>query len=150
MEKYRKSLKIQNISFVIGALCLILLQVLALCGVLTPAVPDAHWADFWSGMLAGASFAFTAILIYGLVKNLRAMRDESKLRKLYAKEHDERTIQIVYNAQAGAYRLSLLALLVVALAAGYFNSTVSVTCLVVVFVQAVTGVIFKLYWHRHL
>ena len=150
MEKYKKSLKIQNISFVIGTLCLILVQICAFCGVFTPVVPNAHWADMWSGIIAGASFAFTAILIFGFVKNQRAMRDEAKLKKLYAQEHDERTIQIAYNAQAGAYRLSLLTLLVAAVIAGYFNITVSITCLVVVFLQAVIGAFFKLYWHQRL
>lgn len=150
MEKYKKSLKVQNTSFIIGALCLILVQVLAFFGVFTPVVPDAHWSDMWSGMIGGASFSFTAILIFGLVTNLRAMRDEAKLKKLYTKEHDERMIRIVYNAQAGAYRLSLLTLLVAAIIAGYFNITVSITCLVVVFIQAVTGALFKLYWYKRL
>ena len=94
--------------------------------------------------------AFTVILIYGFVKNLRALRDEAKLKKLYTKEHDERTIQIVYLAQSNAYRLSIMGLLIAAVIAGYFSMTVSVTCFVVVFLQSVLGGIFKLYWHKHL
>lgn len=150
MEKYKQSLKLQNTAFLIGAVCLAAVQILALCGIFTPAVSNEHWADFWSGIIAGASMAFTIILIYGFVKNLRALRDEAKLKKLYTREHDERMIQIVYLAQGNAYRLSILGLLVAAIIAGYFSMTVSVTCLIVVFLQSVLGGLFKLYWHKHL
>lgn len=150
MEKYMQSLKIQNIGLLIGTLCLITVQILALCGVFASPASDAHWADFWSGIIAGASFAITVLFIVGFIVNLRALRDPAKLKKLYAKEHDERTVQIVYHAQSNAYRLSILGLLVAAIVAGYFSTTVCITCLIVVFIQSVLGGIFKLYWHHRL
>ena len=133
-----------------GAVCLIVVQILACCGVLTSPAADEHWADFWSGIIAGASFGFTVFLVIGLVINFRALRNPAKLKKLYAKEHDERTIQIVYLAQSNAYRLSILGLLVASIIAGYFSMTVCITCLVVVFLQSVLGGVFKLYWHHRL
>ena len=45
MEKYKQSLKLQNTAFLIGAVCLTAVQILAFCGIFTPAVSNAHWAD---------------------------------------------------------------------------------------------------------
>lgn len=149
MEKYKKSLMLQNICFILGALCLTAVQVLAFLRVFKPATGDSHWANMYAGFIAGASLAVTAIFVFGLIRNLLAMQNEEKLRKLYAKEHDERNIQIGYNAQSGAYRLCLIAMIVAIIVAGYFSATVSLTCLVVTLVQSLVGVAFKLYWaHR--
>ncbi|MGN0477923.1 MAG: hypothetical protein ACI4GO_00665 [Hominenteromicrobium sp.] len=150
MEKYRKSLKLQNTLLILGVLCLAAVQVLSFCGVLSPAVQDGHWRDFWSGMIAGAAFGIMVLFMIGLIINLRALRNEAALKKLYAREHDERTAQICYYAQSGAYRLCTLGLLVAIVIAGYFSPTVSLTCLAIVFIQSVTGALFKLYWHKRL
>lgn len=150
MEKYKQSLKIQSIGLLVGAVCLIAVQILALCGVFSSPAAGEHWADFWSGIISGAAFAFTVFLVVGFIVNLRALRDPAKLKKLYAKEHDERTVQIVYLAQSNAYRLSIMTLLIAAIVAGYFSTTVCITCLVIVFLQSVLGGIFKLYWHHKL
>lgn len=150
MEKYKKSLKLQNVLLILGILCLVAVQMLSFCGVLTPAVQDEHWAGFWAGLVTGAAFGITILFVIGLVINLRALRNEAALKKLYAKEHDERTAQICYYAQSWAYRVCTLGLLVAIVIAGYFSPTVSLTCLTIVFIQSVTGALFKLYWHKRL
>ena len=78
MEKYRKSLRLQSALIAAGILCLILVQVLAFCGVFTPAVSDAHWSSMYAGFIAGAAFGVTVLFIVGLVKNLRALRSEAR------------------------------------------------------------------------
>ena len=150
MEKYRKSLRLQSVLIAAGILCLILVQVLAFCGVFTPAVSDAHWSSMYAGFIAGAAFGVTVLFIVGLVKNLRALRSEARLRRIYAKNNDERWIQICAKAQGGAYRVSLLVLLLAVIVTGYFSIPVSLTCLVIVFVQSVIGGVLKLYWDRRL
>lgn len=54
------------------------------------------------------------------------------------------------KALSGAFRTCLLALLVAVIVTGYFSIPVSLTCLVIVFVQAVAGDLFKLFWNRKL
>lgn len=150
MEKYRKSLKSQNAVIAAGILCLITVQILAAFRVFAPVVSDEHWADMYAGFIAGAALGVTILLLVGFIKNLRALRSEAELKKFYAKEHDERRMQICYNAQSGAYRVCTLALLVAIVVTGYFSVTVSLTCLVLVFVQSIIGGIFKLCWSRKL
>lgn len=150
MEKYKKSLKLQSALIAAGVLCLIAVQILAAFRVFTPVVSDEHWAELYAGFIAGAALGVTLLLLIGFIKNQRALRSEAELKKLYAKEHDERRIQICYNAQSGAYRVCTLALLVAIIVTGYFNVTVSLTCLIIVLVQSVTAVLFKLYWHKRL
>ena len=55
MEKYRQSLKMQNLLIAAGTLCLIAVQVLAFCGVFAPTVSDAHWAGMYAGFIAPPS-----------------------------------------------------------------------------------------------
>ena len=150
MEKYRQSLKMQNLLIAVGTLCLIAVQVLAFCGVFAPTVSDAHWAGMYAGFIAGAAFGVTVLFVIGLIRNLLALRSEKKLRRLYAKNNDERRIQVCDKALSGAFRTCLLALLVAVIVTGYFSIPVSLTCLVIVFVQEVAGDLFKLFWNRKL
>ena len=90
------------------------------------------------------------MFVIGLIRNLLALRSEKKLRRLYAKNNDERRIQVCDKALSGAFRTCLLALLVAVIVTGYFSIPVSLTCLVIVFVQAVAGDLFKLFWNRKL
>ena len=62
MEKYRQSLKMQNLLIAVGTLCLIAVQVLAFCGVFAPTVSDAHWAGMYAGFIAGAAFGVTVFV----------------------------------------------------------------------------------------
>ncbi len=150
MEKYRKSLRIQNLLILASILCLVVMQILACSGVFSPAVTDVHWRDMYAGFIAGAAFAMTILFVIGLVKNLRALRSEATLKKLYAKENDERWAQVCSRAQSGAYRLCTMILLVAIIVTGYFSIPVSLTCLTIVLAQSIIGALFKLYWHRKL
>lgn len=147
MEKYREKLKMQNWLFAVGVLVLIAVQILGLNEVITPAAGDDHWHGFWNGMMSGAAFGVTIIFAAGILVNLRAMKNDAKLKKLYAKEHDERTAKIVYQAQAAGMQTFLIVGLVALIVAGYFSTTVSVTILACVFTAAVITAGFKLYYH---
>ena len=102
----------------------------------------------WRGFVCGASFAILAFLIFGLVRNIRALRNEKFLKKLYIRENDERSIQIWTSARAAAFQAFLLLGLVAIVVAGYFSVTVSITILCCVWFASIIGLLFKLYYNK--
>lgn len=150
MSEYRAKLKTDNILLAVGVAALAAVQVLAFTGIITPAVPGERFASFWNGFMAGAAMGITALLLVGLIRNLLAMKSEDKLRRLYAKDNDERTCQIHEKGQAAGLRICLLLMLPACVIAGYFSVTVFLTCITVVAVQAVITGLCKLYYRSKL
>lgn len=153
MEQYKDKLKLQNIT---TALCCVLLAFFTVLGFLgemgivslAPVAGDSHWQSRWRGFISGASFGILALMLFFLVRNLRAMRDEKKLRQLYIRENDERSIQIWTAARAASMQIFLLAGLVACIIAGYFSVTVCITILSCVLTQSLLGMAFKVYYSK--
>lgn len=156
MKNFREKLKLDNIVTCIACTVLLLFSVLSIAGeagllpFFTPAAGDSHWQSQWRGFILGASTGVLALMIFGLIRNLRAMKDEEKLRKLYIKCHDERTIQVQTSAQAAALRTAMILGVVAIVVAGYFSVTVSITILACVLFTSLVTVGFKLYYHKKL
>ncbi|MBQ3193124.1 MAG: hypothetical protein IJB59_06105 [Oscillospiraceae bacterium] len=152
MEQYKENLKLQNILFGICGTILGLFSLFSWLGQLgilpffEPTAGDSHWQSMWRGLVSGASFGLLALMLFGLAKNTRALRSEKDLKKLYIKEHDERTIQIWTSARAAAYQVFLILGLVAIVVSGYFSMTVSLTILACVFCSSVIGLLFMLYY----
>ena len=102
----------------------------------------------WRGFMSGAAIGLLALMVFGLVQNIRALRDEKLLKKHYIKNNDERTIQIWTSARAAAYQACLLLGLAAVVVAGYFNTTVSITILVCVLLGSLSGLLFKIYYSK--
>ena len=153
METYREKLKIQNVTLAVACVILAVFCVLGFLGEagivnLTPAAGDSHWQSQWRGFISGASLGILALLLFGLIRNLLALRDENKLKKLYIKESDERQAQICTLAMSAAMRASLVLWLVAVIVAGYFSVTVSLTLLASLFAVSLVTIGFKLYFMR--
>ena len=153
MESYREKLKLQNVVFAIGCVALALFSVLGFLGEagvvkLAPSVGDGHWQSRWRGFISGASFGILVLLLTGLIRNLRALEEEKKLKKLYIKESDERQAQIVAKALCEAMRATLILGLAAVIVAGYFSMTVSLTLLVTVLLVSLMTLAFKLYFGK--
>ena len=154
MESYREKLKLQNVVFAIGCVALALFSALGFLGEagvvkLAPSVGDGHWQSRWRGFISGASIGILAVLLLtGLIRNLRALKDEKKLKKLYIKESDERQAQIVAKALCEAMRATLILGLAAVIVAGYFSMTVSLTLLVTVLLVSLMTLAFKLYFGK--
>ena len=138
MEQYKEPLKIQNTIIIT---CILVLAVFTFLGIaaeagwveLTPVAGDSHWQSRWRGFISGASCGILVLMVYKLVRNMQALKDEKELKKLYIKEHDERTIQIWKEARNSGMVTFLLLGLVAAIVAGYFSIPISlaiVTCVV--------------------
>lgn len=154
MDNFREKLRIQNLIIAIGCFVLAVFCLLFAAGeagilpFLTPAAGDSHWQSMWRGFVCGASFAILAFLIFGLVRNIRALRNEQFLKKLYIKENDERSIQVWTSARAAALQAFLLLGLVAIVAAGYFSVTVSLTILGCVWFASIVALLFKVYYSK--
>ena len=152
MEQYREKIKTDNL--IIGINCLILAIFIFISAaseagiihILQPAAGDSHWQSMWRGFITGAAVGFLILMIFGLVRNIRALMDEKKLKELYIKEHDERQIQIWTNARATSMQIFVLGGLVAGIVAGYFNMTVSITILACVFIHSLLGAACKIYF----
>lgn len=147
MKTYAKKLKFETVLLAVASLLLLVVQALAFSRIIRP-LTGPHWIDFWNGMLAGASFSIMALFLAGIVVNLRALTNEARLKKLYAREHDERTAHIARTAQSLGMRVGIPLVLVAALVAGYFDVKISLTCLACAAGQSVITSLAKLYYHH--
>lgn len=156
MQHYKEKLKLTNIFLAIGCAVLAIFAVLAIGSelgwfhILKPITGDGHWHSSWFGFVTGASSGLFALMLFGLIRNLQALKDEKKLKKLYVKEHDERTIQILTLARNTAMQILLMAGLVATVIAGYFSVTVSITILACTFVSSLTSLLLAAFYSRKL
>lgn len=156
MEQYKEKLKLENIFLAIGSLATALCAFLAIgselgwFSIVRPMAGDSHWHSGWYGFVTGASCGLCAMMLFYLIRNLRAVKDSRKLKKLYIKSNDERTAQIVILARSTAMQLLLWLGLTGAVVAGYFSITVSITILVCTFVSSVLSLILAAYYSRKL
>ena len=150
LEQYKKALKLQNILYLAAAAAVAALIALSLVQVITPAVPNERWAGAWNGFLGGISLATFAIMVYGLSVNLRALRDDQRLRKLYIREHDERAQAISRCAGHMSYWFETMGLLLGVLIGGYFTPVISFVCLGCLMYICLVRLGLKLYYNKKL
>ena len=153
MEQYKETLKKQNIFLIVCIIILALFAALSIAAeagliVISPLAGDSHWQSKWRGFVCGAAFGIMGLMIYGLLQNRKALRDDKQLKKLYIKNHDERSIQIWTAARAASMQVFLLGGLVACVVAGYFSVTVSLTILVCVALHSLIAVGFKAYYSK--
>ena len=153
METYREKLKAQNVIILVCITILVAfsaLNIAAECGIVPfgPSVGDSHWQARWRGFCTGASFGILALLVYGLIANLRALKNDKQLKKLFNKEHDERTQKICTAARSSGAQVFLIFGLIAIIIAGYFSVTVSITIMACVLSLSLICVFLKLYYGR--
>ena len=90
------------------------------------------------------------MLIAFLVRNILALQDEKRLKKLYVQLYDEREIQIWTAARSTAMQIFLMAGVVAAIVAGYFSMAVSITIIVCMFIQSMIGLACSIYFRMKL
>ena len=152
MELFRDKLKMQNLVIAICCFILAVFSFLAaagqagIIGFMEPATDNTHWQSMWRGIITGMSFGIMIVMIAFLVRNILALKDEKKLKKLYVETNDEREIQIWTAARSTAMQLFLMVGVVAAIVAGYFSMTVSITIIVCMFLQSMTGLFCMLYY----
>ena len=156
MEQYKEKLKITNVFLSILCLVLAVFAILAIGSELgwftsfSPVAGDDHWRSSWNGFITGASCGILGLMLFSLIRNSRALKDEKKLKALYVKEHDERTIQIQTLARNTAMQIMLWLGLVATIIAGYFSITVSITIFCCTMVCSITSLLLLGYYSKKL
>lgn len=152
MEHFKEKLKAQTqnitISILIWSSICLLGFVFEAGDILTPIGENSHWSSMWHGFISGVACGFLVLMIVALIRNLRAMKDEKTLRKLFIAETDERNIKIWTSARATAMQTFLMLGLAAGIVAGYFNMTVSITILACVVVHSLIGLLCKIYYSK--
>ena len=152
LEKFRDKIKLDNLTIALACFILALFSFLAAMGeagiipFFNPTGGDSHWQSMWRGFISGSAFGIIGFMVVCLIRNIRALKDEKLLKKLYIKEHDERTIQIWTAARAASMRTFMILGLVSGLIAGYFSMVVGITIIACTFLQAMTGLFFAIYY----
>ena len=156
MEQYKEKLKFQNVIFGIGCMVLAVFAILAIGSelgwfrILHPATSDEHWKSTWYGYIFGSTIGVFAVLLAGLIRNIRALKDESKLKKLFVEAHDERNIQVQTLARNTAMQILLCLGLVATIISGYFSITVSITIFVCIWVSSSVSLLLTWYYSSKL
>lgn len=156
MEQYKEKLKLTNFFLTIGCVILACFAILGIGSelgwfhILRPIAGDSHWQSGWFGFITGASCGIFALMFVGLIRNCLALKDDKKLKKLYVKDHDERTIQIQTLARNTAMQILLFGGLVAAVIAGYFSITVSLTILACICTASIISLLLVWYYSKKL
>lgn len=150
MEHYRDSLKPQTIMQATGAAILLVFNVLSISGIISPSPAANTWNAVWTGFISGASAAALLFLLVGMIMNIQAMKNEEKLKKMFIKANDERTMEICYRSAHTSYWPDVIGLLLGAVISGYFNPVISVTCIGCLMYICIVRVILKLSYSRKL
>ena len=153
MEEYREKLKISLRIYTVVDVILILFSAagfLAEAGLikLTPVAGDSHWQSMWRGMVSGASFGIAVLMLIGIVRTVKALRNDAELKKMYIKDHDERQIQIWTSARALSMQIFLIFGLAAGLIVGYFDMIVGITILACVVIHSLIGICCKIYYSK--
>ena len=152
MELFREKLKVQNLAIAMCCFILAIFSFLAaagqagIIGFMQPATDNSHWQSMWRGIITGMSTGIMIVMIAFLIRNILALKDEKKLKKLYVETNDEREIQIWTAARSTAMQIFLMVGVVAAIVAGYFSMTISITIIACMFLQSITGFFCMLYY----
>ncbi|MDL2323534.1 hypothetical protein LJC61_00085 [Ruminococcaceae bacterium OttesenSCG-928-A16] len=147
MENFKIVLK-KRIGWLAALLLLnIVLLVLAISGVLT-GLGTVHASDFIEGFQLGALTALAFILVALMIRYTTALKNPTKLKKLYIHETDERTLFIQQKVGGLAFTFFSVVLLFAIIVAGYFNLTVAFTLLAVCVCFSLYRIVLKLYYFR--
>lgn len=139
--------KYTNIWIVI-AICSILLLALNGLGYLTRSYVDSHFANYMNGFYAGLFIVTIVVAMFYVVKNYKAMKNETDLMRLYNEMHDERCRQIELMSKHQAFLIAEDLLLVVAVIASFINSYLFAGIIISIIVFIFTAIFCKAYYKR--
>ncbi len=148
MELYRKT--VQKRMAVLSAMVLAvgLPMIFDAFHLITPIGDSAAWGDFWHGMLLGMGIAAEILGIFFLARYMDILKDNAKLKEAYVRENDERGTVIASHVGRNAYWFDMPVLILGIIIGGYFNQTVSLTCLAVFACLLLTRTALYAYYHK--
>ena len=143
MEQFRKKIKARMLLISIVLLVFVAILLYNQFGA-SDALKDSLAFSFQCGLSASGSL----VLVFWLVKNRRALADETKLRALMNQENDERMSAIRAKAGIPMVLILSMALVIGGMIIGYFNETVFVILIGVALFQLLVSLLVKLYYMK--
>ncbi|MFH5836761.1 hypothetical protein ACHAL6_11885 [Proteiniclasticum sp. C24MP] len=146
METYKMIVKRK---MVLLAVFFIFISILGAYGFLTG---NAEKADLSSGIVkgfqSGLIFGIGILVLVDLIKLSSVVKDDKKLKIAYNRENDERMKSIREKAGMPMLQITSVMMLLAAVTAGYFNTTVFYALAVAAIGQLLVGVIVKIYYMK--
>lgn len=146
MEKFRTTVK-RRIAISSGMA--LVTMVLGAYSIYSIIISDTSTATHSDGFVAGFQFGLIVSIfgfsVFDIIKLSLAINDETKLKVLYNKEHDERLKAIRNKAGAPMIVVTSVLMVLAAIVAGYFNIVVFYTLVIAVAAQLSVSAMVKLY-----
>lgn len=146
MEKFRTTVK-RRIAISSGMA--LVTMVLGAYSIYSIIISDISTATHSDGFVAGFQFGLIVSIfgfsVFDIIKLSLAINDETKLKVLYNKEHDERLKAIRNKAGAPMIVVTSVLMVLAAIVAGYFNIVVFYTLVIAVAAQLSVSAMVKLY-----
>lgn len=144
MENFKKQLKKRQLLLAAG--------ILLACGAVlltrggNPGESE-NLLEFIDGFQVGLLSALVTVMILFLIRNMMAMKNEERLKKLQVEETDERMVLIQQRAGSVGFSFALYGLVLGTVVAGNFNMTVFFTLLGACIFVALVGISLKVLYH---
>ena len=104
--------------------------------------------DFMAGFRTGFCISIVGVMIIKAAVFAKALRSGKKLKELYIKETDERTVLIGQKTSAASFSITTLSLAVAAVVSSFFSITVLYTLICAIFFICLVQVGFHFYYSR--
>lgn len=147
MDKYKIRIKKRMIFEIIGAIAFLPVAVYTLIrywnidSAMTGTPVKEFIGGFFNGVRGAAVIGFVSYLGITFVKNMLAIKNEEKLKKMYIEENDERVLAINEHSSRVTFNITMYIILVVCVITGLFNATISLTLLAVWIFILITRII---------
>ena len=133
---------------------------LAFCTVISIAIVyiGIHFADkaetaastyfdgFSRGFPVGLFSGFCFLMLFLIVRYIKALTNEAFLKKMFVAENDERKKFIRQSAMGKSFFFTIGVLVVGVTVASFYNTLISITLAAVLSIHVFAGVFFKLYY----
>ena len=144
MEKFKKNIKqkfiVCTIAYAVMFSAALILSMLTAFEILIPVTGDAA---FCVGLIGGGAVMLSHALNYR-----KGLKNEEKLKELYIKDTDERSVIIFKSTYSLASYLLVILMLIAAIIFAYINSVICYTLLTVLIVFAILISISSLYYNK--
>lgn len=149
MSEYRKTVKIRLIILIVCAVISLAIVMLGFNLASQAETPASTYTDgFAKGLPIGLFSAFCALILFNIIKCIRALAGDTLLKKMYVDENDERKKMIRQSALVAGFIFTVGALVVGITVASFFSNIVTITLMAVLGVYALSGAFFKLYYFK--
>ena len=150
MEKMRNEIVGQN--KVYGAIAAL---GIAMVGMMSSGMVDSayslneHSGEFMHGFVLGMVLVMEFYAVSGIGRNLKALKDEKKLARLYNELHDERSEQIEAISSKTGMQIAMILTLAAAIIVSPYSFEAFLAMLVAIVIAGITRKCCKMYYFRN-